>query len=67
MGVPFLNSPLELKYLASPLQHNALLGGIELDEKWLHWWNASNAEQFYAEDLFILKSPNFTQAKPTQY
>ncbi len=31
----------------------------ELDESWQHWWQASSAEQFYVDDLFVLKSPEF--------
>ena len=30
-----------------------------IDESWLHWWNKSSAEQFYVDDLFILKAPEF--------
>jgi len=58
---------MSISHIASPLQHNALLGDVELDEKWLHWWNTSNAEKFYAEDLFILKSPDFSRTKPAQH
>ncbi len=31
----------------------------ELDESWQYWWQASSAEQFYVDDLFVLRSPEF--------
>ena len=56
--------------LVTPLSLNALikpeLNEMELDESWQHWWNTSSAEQFYVDDLFILKAPEFHQAKASQ-
>ncbi len=53
--------------LVTQLKHNELIdyivGDKELDESWQHWWQASSAEQFYADDLFILRSPEFHQPK----
>ena len=49
--------------LVEPLAFRALIDNVEVDESWQHWWQASSAEQFYVEDLFILKSPEFHQAK----
>jgi glutamate synthase domain-containing protein 2 len=49
--------------LVAPLPFKALIDNTELDESWQHWWQGSSAEQFYVEDLFILKSPEFHQAK----
>ncbi|WP_019027666.1 FMN-binding glutamate synthase family protein [Colwellia piezophila] len=53
--------------LVAPLSANALIdpsaGENELDESWQHWWKSSSAEQFYVDDFFILKAPEFHQAK----
>jgi glutamate synthase domain-containing protein 2 len=49
--------------LVAPLPLNALMDNVDLDESWQHWWQASSAEQFYVEDLFILKSPEFHHVK----
>ncbi|TMM44761.1 FMN-binding glutamate synthase family protein [Colwellia ponticola] len=53
--------------LVAPLAANALveplLNTLDLDETWRHWWEKSSAEQFYVDDLFILKSPEFHRAK----
>lgn len=53
--------------LVAPLPVNALIEqGVNkqnLDETWQHWWLASSAEQFYVDDIFILKSPEFHQVK----
>jgi glutamate synthase domain-containing protein 2 len=49
--------------LVAPLPLNALIDNVELDESWQHWWQASSAEKFYVEDLFILKSPEFHHVK----
>ena len=49
--------------LVEPLPERALIENLEVDESWKHWWQASSAEQFYVSDLFILKSPEFHQAK----
>jgi len=51
--------------LVEPLSANALLAanGNELDESWQHWWQTSSAEQFYVDDFFILKAPEFHQTK----
>jgi glutamate synthase domain-containing protein 2 len=47
--------------LVAPLPARALIDNLEVDESWQHWWQASSAEQFYVNDLFILKSPEFHQ------
>jgi glutamate synthase domain-containing protein 2 len=56
--------------LVAPLPVRALIDSLTnkqaLDESWQHWWQASSAEQFYVDDLFILKSPEFHQAKANQ-
>ncbi|MEI6895279.1 MAG: FMN-binding glutamate synthase family protein [Colwellia sp.] len=49
--------------LTTPLSHNALVDGHSLNETWQHWWQSSSAEQFYVDDLFILRAPEFRQAK----
>ncbi|KGJ87365.1 FMN-binding glutamate synthase family protein [Colwellia psychrerythraea] len=53
--------------LVEPLSENALIdqsaSNSELDESWQHWWDASSAEQFYVDDFFILKAPEFHQTK----
>jgi glutamate synthase domain-containing protein 2 len=50
--------------LSKPLELNALLNMPELTETseksndgspWQHWWNSCSADQFYVEDVFILK------------
>ncbi|MDA7746273.1 FMN-binding glutamate synthase family protein [Psychromonas sp.] len=46
-----------------PLVNNALIDNINVDEAWQQWWQASSAEHFYVDDLFILKSPEFHQRK----
>ncbi len=50
--------------LIAPLPLNALIDNAEVDEKWEYWWQVSSAEQFYIDDIYILKSPEFHQAKP---
>ena len=47
--------------LVAPLPLNALINDIEIDESWQQWWKTSNAEQFYVDDVFILRSPEFHQ------
>lgn len=49
--------------LVAPLPAKAFIDNLDIDESWEHWWQASSAEQFYVDDLFILKSPEFHQAK----
>ncbi len=53
--------------LVEPLVANALIDQSineqALDESWQHWWNTSSAEQFYVDDFFILKAPEFHQTK----
>lgn len=55
--------------LVSPLAKGALIAGdIDgngIDENWRRWWQTSSAEQFYVDDLFILRAPEFHQAKAT--
>ncbi len=56
--------------LVTQLKTNDLINSVpsegDLDESWQHWWQASSAEQFYVDDLFILRSPEFHQAKVKQ-
>ena len=53
--------------LVAALSENALIDPSsnenELDESWQHWWQASSAEQFYVDDFFILKAPEFHQTR----
>jgi len=53
--------------LVAPLPERALIDPSiteqGLDESWQHWWQTSSAEQFYVDDVFILRSPEFHQAK----
>lgn len=49
--------------LVAPLPAKAFIDNLDIDESWDHWWQASSAEQFYVDDLFILKAPEFHQAK----
>ncbi len=58
MSMGSLVAPLPAMALVDPLQNKQ-----ELDESWQHWWQASSAEQFYVDDIFILKSPEFHQTK----
>ena len=56
--------------LVTQLKANDLIdsipGNSELNESWQHWWQTSSAEQFYVDDLFILRSPEFHQSKAKQ-
>ncbi|EDP99068.1 glutamate synthase domain protein [Shewanella benthica KT99] len=45
--------------LIKPVAPNALIENGELDDAWQIWWDSCRAEQFYAEDVFFLKSPEF--------
>lgn len=54
---------MSLGSLTVPLQENSLIEGGLVDETWQQWWQASSAEQFYVDDVFILKSPEFHQVK----
>ncbi|TYK66182.1 FMN-binding glutamate synthase family protein [Colwellia echini] len=49
--------------LVAPIVENAfvdpLISKFDIDETWLNWWDASSADTFYVDDLFILKSPEF--------
>jgi glutamate synthase domain-containing protein 2 len=53
--------------LITPLANNALTkpeqSENKLDETWQQWWQASSAEQFYVDDVFILRAPEFHQTK----
>ena len=49
--------------LVAPLPAKALIDNLAVDESWEHWWQASSAEQFYVDDFFILKFPEFHQVK----
>ncbi len=54
---------MSLGSLVAQLKPNDLLATDdergELDESWQYWWQASSAEQFYVDDLFVLRSPEF--------
>ncbi len=54
MSMGSIVAPLPAMALVDPLQNKQ-----ELDESWQHWWQASSAEHFYVNDVFILKSPEF--------
>lgn len=54
---------MSLGSFVEPLESNALVDNVAVDESWLQWWQASSAEQYYVDDLFILKSPEFHQGK----
>lgn len=54
---------MSLGSLTAPLQENSLIEDRLVDETWQQWWQASSAEQFYVDDVFILKSPEFHQVK----
>jgi glutamate synthase domain-containing protein 2 len=58
MSMGSIVAPLPAMALVDPLQNKQ-----ELDESWQHWWQASSAEHFYVNDVFILKSPEFHQVK----
>ncbi|MCK5819342.1 MAG: FMN-binding glutamate synthase family protein [Psychromonas sp.] len=45
--------------LIAPLKHNELVDNQLVDEAWRHWWKASNAEQFFVSDDYILHSAEF--------
>lgn len=61
MSMGSLVAPLAAGVLVDPA-----LSDLDLDESWQHWWETSSAEQFYVDDLFILKSPEFHQTKATR-
>jgi len=52
--------------LVVPLSARALLEERATDEMWKQWWQASSADKFYVDDLFILKGLEFTQVKISQ-
>ena len=58
---------LSMGSLVAPLPEKGLLAPkdntLDIDESWVHWWKSSSAEQFYVEDLFILKSAEFHQPR----
>ena len=52
--------------LIKPLTLNALIDEREgheqeskIDENWRNWWRSSSADQFYVDDVFILRSAEF--------
>lgn len=55
-------SQMSLGSLLTPVPERALIDNVYIDETWTDWWQASSAEQFYVDDLFILKSPEFRKA-----
>lgn len=55
---------MSLGSLVSPLKPSSLINSDQsLDESWLHWWQSSSADKFYVDDVFILRAPEFHQAK----
>jgi glutamate synthase domain-containing protein 2 len=46
---------MSMEGFADPLSLNALITGKNISESWQQWWQASSAEKFYVEDIFILK------------
>ena len=42
---------------SDPLSSHELINNPNLCEPWGEWWQASSAEQFFVNDLFILKLP----------
>jgi hypothetical protein len=58
MSMGSLISPLVKNALTKPEQNEN-----KLDETWQQWWQASSAEQFYVDDVFILRAPEFHQTK----
>ncbi len=58
---------MSLGSLVTQLKPNDLLNTrtvhSELDESWQYWWQASSPEQFYVDDLFVLRSPEFHQPR----
>ncbi len=48
--------------LIAPLKPNALIDNNIVDDAWLHWWQSSNAEQFYVDDIYILSPPEFSHS-----
>ena len=51
---------MSVNSFAKPLTTNALIDNKDLNKCWQQWWQASSAERFYADDLFILKSPELS-------
>lgn len=45
--------------LIRPLKTASLINNDIEDKAWLHWWNKSRAEQFYADDLYVLNPAEF--------
>jgi glutamate synthase domain-containing protein 2 len=58
---------LSMGSLVAPLPEKGLLAPIDtkldIDESWQDWWQASSAEHFYVNDIFILKSAEFHQSR----
>lgn len=50
-------SQVSMASFSDPLNSNDLIENNNLGELWLGWWEASSAEQFFVNDLFILKLP----------
>ncbi|MFQ3276800.1 MAG: glutamate synthase domain-containing protein 2 [Colwellia sp.] len=58
---------LSMGSLVKQLPEKGLLAAepneLDIDESWQHWWQSCSAEQFYVDDFFILKSPEFHHGK----
>ncbi|WP_417697184.1 FMN-binding glutamate synthase family protein [Psychromonas sp.] len=50
-------SQVSMASFSDPLNTNDLINKKDLGEPWQAWWEASSAEQFFVNDLFILKLP----------
>ena len=50
-------SQISMASFSDPLSSHELIENKNLSEPWSEWWNASSEEQFYVNDVFILKLP----------
>jgi glutamate synthase domain-containing protein 2 len=48
---------ISMASFSDPLSSHELIENKNLSEPWSEWWKASSEEQFYVNDLFILKLP----------
>lgn len=59
-------SQMSMGSLVAPLPPRVLVDETVTDETWKLWWQACNADNFYVDDLFILKGLEFNQVKSYQ-
>jgi len=50
-------SQISMANFSDPLRSNQLIDNSDISEPWLSWWEACSADQFYVNDLFLLKLP----------